>query len=315
MPGEADRGSVAAELFIKQRLSLRQLRLLQALHQSNSLSAAADALHVTQPAVSKALSEMEDGVGQTLFERRGREMHATALGRRLLALADHMDVELCRASEDAGSIVRGTTGEMVIGASTAALAQLLPDALTAMKREYPLLTIRVYTHSLPVMLEGLREGRIDLLVAQLIPDIVPNGLESKLLAPQREVLTISSHHPLAQRPEVTWEELSTQAWIGQLPGTRMYLLQERMWQRLRLAPPTNVIATDDTLLALELMKREPLVALLPEQIARLAVSYGQVKILPLVAEFGMIELCVWHSRQPQRDVVKRFKALLHEAAA
>ncbi|TXD87357.1 LysR family transcriptional regulator [Mitsuaria sp. TWR114] len=77
-------------------MSLRHARVLLALRDTGNISAAADLLHVTQPAVSKTLAELEQGLGQTLFVRRGRNMQPTPLGRRLLVLAGKLDADLQR---------------------------------------------------------------------------------------------------------------------------------------------------------------------------------------------------------------------------
>ena len=84
----------AAEHFVMRRMSLRHARVLLALRDTGNISAAADLLHVTQPAVSKTLAELEQGLGQTLFVRRGRNMQPTPLGRRLLVLAVKLDADL-----------------------------------------------------------------------------------------------------------------------------------------------------------------------------------------------------------------------------
>ncbi len=305
----------AADSFVRKRLSLRHLRVLQALSEAGSLGAAADALHVTQPAVSKALSEIEQGLGQTLFVRRGRSLRATALGERLIRLAQKLDADLQRGGGDIASIVRGASGELLIGATNAALPQVLPDAMAAMKLEYPHITLSVRTHALTGLINELREGRLDLVVARIRPHEAPPDLEPLCLIAQPEVAAISTVHPLAKAShKLGWDTLNQQAWIWPLPGTRSRSLQDRLWHDMGQPLPTNLVETGDVMLTLSLLKRMPILALLPQHVARLAAQNGIAKILPLDADLGLADLTLWHLREPQSEVVERFKQLMLEAS-
>lgn len=304
-----------AESYVMRRMSLRHLRVLLALSEAGSLSAAADALHVTQPAVSKTLAEMEQGLGQTLFARRGRSLRATALGQRLIQLARKLEAGLARGGEDVASMVRGASGELLIGSTNAALAQVLPDAMAAMKLEFPNVTLSVRTHALSELFSELRSGQLDMVIARVPAHDLPTDLESLCLIEQQEVLVISAQHPLAKAGgRVGWDTLSQQAWIWHLPHTRSRALQDKRWQQMGLPLPRNVIETGDLMLTLSLLKRMPCVTIMPMHVARMAAQAGVAVILPLEANLGLADLTLWHLREPQGELVERFKQLLSEAA-
>lgn len=304
-----------AEDFVVRRVSLRHLRVLLALTDGGSISAAAEALHVTQPAISRTLSELEQGLGQTLFARRGRRIRATALGDRMIQLGRRLEAELRRGGEDVASLVRGTSGELLIGSTNAALTELMPEAVMAMKAEYPRLEMSVRTHALTTMLDDLRQGRLDLVIARIDPREAPADLEAHHLLAQDEVLTISAVHPLARQPaRLSWEQLCDEPWLWPLAGTRMRVLQDRRWQEMGLKLPSKLIQTDDLMMMTGLMRRMPLLAFLPEHVARSAAREGLLKIVPLQAELRLTELSAWHLREPQGEVVERFKQVLAEVA-
>lgn len=304
-----------AEEFVVRRMSLRHLRVLLALTDGGSISAAAESLHVTQPAISRTLSELEQGLGQTLFARRGRRIRATALGDRMIQLARRLEAELQRGGEDVASLVRGTSGELLIGATNAALTELMPEAVMAMKAEFPRLEMSVRTHALTTMLEDLRQGRLDLVIARIDPREAPPDLEGLRLLAQDEVLTISNCHPLSKHTaKLSWEQLCGEPWLWPLAGTRMRVLQDRRWQEMGLTLPSNLIQTDDLMMMTGLMRRMPLLAFLPEHVARNAAREGMLKILPLQAELRLTEQSVWHLREAQGEVVERFKQILAEVA-
>ena len=304
-----------AESFVGRRLSLRHLRVMQAIATAGSLSEAADLLHVTQPAVSKTLAEIERGLGQTLFQRRGRSLRATVLGQRMVTLAAKLEADMLRGAGDIAAIMRGASGELLIGATNSALALVLPNAMMAMKQAYPNVTLSVRTHALTGLVHELREGRLDLVIARMPAHEMPQDLDAHRLLEQREVLAISAIHPLAKAgKKLGWDTLNSQAWIWPLPGTRSRALQDRLWQNMQLALPTNLIETGDVTLTLSMMKRMPLLALLPLHVARVAAQNGLLVILPLDIDLGMADLTLWHLREPQGEVVSRFIELLRAAA-
>lgn len=212
-------------------------------------------------------------------------------------------------------MVRGASGELLIGATNAALAQVLPDAMAAMKRDYPNITLSVRTHALTALVDELRQGRLDLVIARIPPQHMPTDLQACCLLAQREVLAISTLHPLAHgHQKLGWDTLNSQGWIWPLPGTRSRLLQDRLWQSMKLPLPTNLIETGDIMLALSMMKRMPLLTLLPLHVARVAAQNELVKILPLDADLGLADLTLWHLPEAQSEVVEHFKLLLKNAA-
>jgi DNA-binding transcriptional LysR family regulator len=303
-----------AETFVSRRVSLRHLRVVLALSEGGSIGAAAELMHVTQPAISKALGELERGLGQTLFNRRGRGIRATVFGETVIELARKIESTLRRGGGEVASLVRGATGELQIGTTNAALTEILPRALAAMKGLHPTVALSVHTHSLTDLFNDLRQGRLDLVVARTEPARMPPDLQSLKLLQQTEVVTISYNHPLARTRRISWEALLPHAWVWPLPGTRSRALQDRFWQAKGLPLPSNVIHTGDLMLTLSMMKRLPLVAVLPLHVARTAAQTGIAKILPLEVSTGLSELHVWHLPEPQGELVERFKTLLSEAA-
>jgi DNA-binding transcriptional LysR family regulator len=303
-----------AEAFVMRRMSLRQLRVLKALADAGSLSAAADLLHVTQPAISKTLSEIERALGQTLTARRGRNIRLTLVAQRLVEMVERINAMLRRGGEEVASLVRGTSGELLIGATNAALTELVCDALARVKVQHPLLAISVRTHALSSMFEDLRAGRLDLVIARQVDD-APSDLDSEMLLPTREVVALSATHPLAGQRKISWETLNDQAWIWPVPGTRSRARRDAFWQKLGLPLPTNVLQIDDLMLTMGMLRRSPLVTIMPLHIAQAAARDGIVKMLPLSVDLGLGDLCIWQLRDLSPPPVQHFKSALHAASA
>jgi DNA-binding transcriptional LysR family regulator len=299
--------------FMRQRLSLRQLHILAAVGDSGSLSAAADRLGLTQPAVSKSLAELESGFGQALFVRHGRGVRATPVGERLIAMARRVQAELLRGRGELEAWQQGVSGRLQVGATSAALARVVPQAIAASKADWPTLAISVVTAPLAALLEAARVGRLDLVVGRRRESEVPPGLRMQLLARVRHRVVISLSHALAQRRALDWDQLADQAWIWPPYGTRTRLLQQQLWQRLGVALPENVVETSDIALIHALFARLPLLAVLDDDAAQGAVRAGVARILPLEVSLGFVELCAWHATAPGAAAVEAFVHRLRDA--
>lgn len=310
IPHDPDR----AQRFVQERLTLRQARVLLALHKGGSLSKAADLLHITQPAVSKALTEVERGLGETLYVRRGRNIGTTPLGRRLVDLAQQLETSLRRAADDAGVLARGAAGQVRVGASNAAMARLVPDAIVALKREWPGVMVAVRAESVPAMLQALGRGELDLVVARFVPEAPRVATRMLAIGPQREVVTISRRNPLSRNTRVGWDTLARQPWLWPGPGTRTRDLLNAWWRELQLPWPEDLIETGDLMLKMSLLQRLPLVTLLAADLAQAAAREGIVTLAPfeLPGDLGDMTLCT--AAAPVPPAVERFCALLKAGA-
>jgi len=151
-------------------LNLDQLRALKAVTEGQSFSAAARVLHLSQPAVSVQIRELERRVGVKLVERFGKQAHATLPGRELLAVAERIFRE-CEQAEHALRKYRdGWTGRVRLGTTNTALTFLLPPILRKLSHEQP--TIELHVTNLPTResVEAILANRIDLALVSLPVD-------------------------------------------------------------------------------------------------------------------------------------------------
>jgi DNA-binding transcriptional LysR family regulator len=113
------------------RLRLRHLQMLQSIAQTGNLSQSAQALHTTQPALSKWLKELEADIGLPLFERHARGLRPTAHGEALLGHARRIAGHLDNARDDMRALLHGGGGRVVLGASGVSAAGVVPLAIAS----------------------------------------------------------------------------------------------------------------------------------------------------------------------------------------
>ena len=124
-------------------MDLRQLQYFLATVEHRSFGRAADALHVTQPALSKAVGRLEASLGVKLLDRLPRGVSPTLYGEVLAAHANLIDGELGRARDAIIALKQGSTGRVVVGAGASMRLELLPEATVRLYQRRPEVKIKV----------------------------------------------------------------------------------------------------------------------------------------------------------------------------
>ncbi|GAA2226669.1 LysR family transcriptional regulator [Streptomyces nogalater] len=197
-------------------LNLERLRTLDALARHGSVSAAADALHVTTSAVSQQLGKLEREVGQRLLAKNGRGVRLTDAGRLLSEHAARIlsQVELAESDLEAhrGQVV----GELRLSAFPTAARGLFPAALGALRTGHPGLRVRSSELEPEQGIAGVVRGDLDLAVVldwYNKPMPVPDGLVKAPLLDDPAEVAMPVGHRLADRDEVDLTEFTEDEWI------------------------------------------------------------------------------------------------------
>ncbi|MGY4995660.1 LysR family transcriptional regulator [Streptomyces sp. 900105245] len=197
-------------------LNIERLRTLDALARHGSVSAAAEALHVTTSAVSQQLSKLEREIGQQLLAKNGRGVRLTDAGRLLSEHAGRIlsQVELAESDLEAhrGQVV----GELRLSAFPTAARGLFPDALATLRAQHPGLRLRSSELEPEKGIAGVVRGDLDLAVVldwYNKPMPVPDGLVKAPLLDDPAEVAMPAGHRLAGRDEVDLAEFAEDEWI------------------------------------------------------------------------------------------------------
>lgn len=212
------RGGRSARGFARpeQLMTSTQLRAFLALADAGSFVAAAEATGLSQPAIHRAVRDLEQLLGVALAERRGRGVVLSAAGRSLARGVRLAAGEVAAAiAEVQGDADEG--GRIVVGAMPLSRAHLLPNAITALLRASPAATIDVVEGSWRELVEPLRDGVIDLMIGAL-RDPAPAGLDQRHVFVDRLAVIARPGHPLAgTQPDI--DALARYPWIVGREGT------------------------------------------------------------------------------------------------
>lgn len=235
--------------YLQINLKARHLRLLVALDDFGNLKQVADISHVTVPAVSKALSEMEKGLGLELFTRTTRGLRPTAYGECLIRHARAMLVNIHHARDELRALSSGAEGKIHVGVFPAWTSVLLPAALALLKQRAPGTNVLVTEGTAHTLLPDLWQGKVDVVVGRLPPRHSITGLDEKELLEEPVALLTGRQHPLAQKKKVNWSDLKPYPWVLPPAGSLLRDPLERILERHGIAIPNNYIETLSTHLA------------------------------------------------------------------
>jgi len=199
--------------YLQVNLKARHLRLLVALDDFGNLRQVADISHVTVPAVSKALAELEKGLGLELFTRTGQGLRPTAYGTCLIRLARKMLTDIHKTRDELKALSSGSEGKIHIGVFPASTSVLLPQALMLLKQRSPGTNVLVTEGTAISLLPELWQGKLDMVVGRLPSRNTMNGFEEKALLEEPVLLMTGRHHPLAKKKKLQWSDLKSYPWV------------------------------------------------------------------------------------------------------
>jgi len=212
---------------------LKHLRAFCQAARLGSVSAAADALYLSQPSISQQIRALEDELGQQLFERRGPRMHLTPAGRTLFDMARPL-VDQLDALPDEFSRAYGRldSGEVRIAAGESTILHMLPSLVQRFRQRHPGIFVHLHNVTGADGLGMLRSDQVDFAVGSMID--VPDDIGYRPIYSFSPVLIASRDHPLARRSSITLADISPHGLI--LPPKRLttYTLIDRVFQKHKL---------------------------------------------------------------------------------
>ncbi|MEU7018916.1 LysR substrate-binding domain-containing protein [Streptomyces sp. NPDC046385] len=289
------------------RLKFRHLTLLVAIVDHGSVARAAETLHLTQPAATRTLRELETIADLPLFVRVPRGMRPTLYGQALTEHARAVLAELRRAADHLTGLRQGQEGTVTVGALLAGTNVLLPRAVARLKRARPRLTVVVREGTPDVLHPALLAGELDIIVGRVGPAPKEGApLRQRRLYRERIRLAVRSGHPLLDDPAVTLTDTLGHPWI--LPVEQTALRQElgALFADRGLELPGDRVECTSILTMRALLLQTDMIALLPELVLR---DDHQLAALPV--ELPSVGRTVGTTEVAHRTRSPALQALLH----
>ena len=261
-----------------QLMTATQLRAFLSLADRGSFADAARATGGSQPAIHRAVRDLEQVGGVMLAERRGRGVVLSAAGRQLARRVRLARAEIAAAMADIRPDL-GDRGRLVIGAMPLCRARLLPKAMAALMRDAPHATFDVVEGAWRELVEPLRDGQIDLMIGALRQNPAPTDLDQAPLFVDRLAVVARAGHPIAAHDAPTLAELAAYPWIIGRAETPLRTHWDQLFAGL---PPLHAPVECGSVMTIRglLIDSDCLTLVSPDQVA-LEVATGLLTLIPV----------------------------------
>jgi DNA-binding transcriptional LysR family regulator len=296
-------------------IDLRHLRHALALAEHGHFARAADACHITQPALTRSIQALEASLGVTLFDRGRGSLEPTGLGRLLLQHAAGLDTA-SRELERELLLARGLEiGELVVGVGPYGGAALVGPVLARLNQQHPKLRIRVVVAPWTELPARVRAREVDVMVAELSDVEQQDDFESQPLSAHRLFVVCRAGHPLTTTPDRTALDVFRYPMAGPLlPGAAFEHL-------CSLAPPpvraalrkhgALTIQCDSSAVLKAVVMESDAVSMMSRFMLEVELAGGQLVVLPdldlgIRARFG----AAWIAGRTVSSATSAFVGLL-----
>ena len=201
---------------IERRLKLHDLRVLMTVVQAGSMGKAAKQLGTSQPAISRAISDLEHMLGVPLLDRDSRGVEATTFGRLVISRGVTVFDELRQTVSDIEFLSDPAAGEVRIATSIAAAVSFVSAIIDRLSKQYARLSFDVLSTDNITARRALEERRVDLTIGHLI-EPVADSMNTEILFHEPHVVLTGSRSPLLRRRNLRLKDLINERWM--LPPT------------------------------------------------------------------------------------------------
>ncbi|SDC97386.1 LysR substrate-binding domain-containing protein [Paraburkholderia lycopersici] len=263
------------------RLRLRHLQMLLSIAQTGNLSQSAEALHTTQPALSKWLKELEADVGLPLFERHARGLRPTPYGEAMVQHARSIIGHLDSARDDMDALRDGGSGLITVGTSGVSAADTVPLAVARLIRQMPRAQVRLAEGTMNRLIPQLLQGEIDIVVGRAANPQLTSQLKTETLYHDPVNFVSGLEHPLVSRDAVGWGDLFSYRWIVWPEGTPIRNALESALISAGRSMPRNCIESNSSLLNITLLKHSELLGVASQRAAQRFERLSLLHVLPM----------------------------------
>ena len=293
------------------RAKFRHMQVLVKLAELGSMRRAAEAINMTQPAISQQVSELEKLIGAPLFFRHAKGVEPTEVANELLPVAHRVLSALQDGSEAVAHRMRANAGTVSIAASPAAIGGLLLSTLGAFSEAHPHIQVQIIEGT------GLGPdedmfGSADIICTRE-PRIVPEGWSFVRCLEDRLIVVCGAHHPLAAKADVNELDLGHYKWLMNRSGSvARHKFEEALESYGWSEASRGSLILHVPELTRALLTTHEYLAILPQSVAQPWLSSGLVKSLDTNLTEPLPPLGVMRPSTSQGNAIETFVGFLQE---
>lgn len=288
-------------------MDIRRLKFFIVTAEERNIGRAAERLHITQPPLTRHIQSLEEELEVQLFKRTSAGVELTQAGTALLAHAHNIRAHVELATEQIRRVAMGKEGRIDIGVFGSAMLNIIPRILSSFSSARP--HVNVVLHNAPKnrQLEALQQGRILIAFDRYFPQ-APD-LVSELVSQESLWMALNQRNPLAQKSNITLEDLKTESLIGEQDQSVFFASQTLF--RLNNFNPLIVHKAADMISAVVMVSGGFGSALVPESVLNLKLP--DVVFRSLAPEIqSMIDLHCIYRKDEQSPLLAALLACIHD---
>lgn len=193
-------------------MELRQLRYFMEVARREHVSEAAEHLHVAQSAISRQIANLEDELGVELFQREGRNVKLTSIGKLFLEHTETAMKAIDYAKEQVDEYLDPERGTIKIGFPTSLSSHLLPTIISAFKENYPNVAFHLRQGSYKFLIESVKKRDINIAFLGPVP-VDDEDIEGHILFTEKILALVPSSHPLATQENLRLRDLRNEDFV------------------------------------------------------------------------------------------------------
>jgi len=284
-PGEA----------LLRNVTLRQLRLFQAVAQHLSYSRAAEHMNVTQPAVSMQIQQLETELGLPLLVRQGKKISLSPAGEEMLRQSQRIlnQVQIAGEAVAAFHASHGTGGGYLHLGVVPTAHYFAPRLLMAFAKQWPGIQFKLTVDRRDAILKMLQEHQLDLAIGGYPPSEA--DLEAETFAQHPHCVVASSAHPLAERRKVVWDDLQAEPFIFREPHSATRQFFEHLLEAQSLQVRVSLELSGNETIKQAVMAGMG-ISFLSAHTFQIELEAGRLAVLNLEGMPKMLDWCLLHRR-------------------
>lgn len=296
-------------------MELRQLRHLTAVLERRSFAAAANELHITQPALSKSLRKLELTLGVRLLDRGPSGVRPTVYGEHLATYAHLVLAQVAEAEQEIGALRGARKGWLRLGAAPAALRTIVPAAVYSFLADRPTVQLSIIEGLSEHLVGMLRRSTLDLIVTAMPTEPFDADIEFRVLQQEPMMIVSSPDHPFANRKRIQLAELTPYRWIvpDRLEPDRRHL--DRLFASAGLAMPEVVLETTSITLLPAVLSHTEYLTYLPQSSLSAETASSYVALPLATPTWTRTTAAAFRRKGPLRPLLGRFLQSLAAACA
>lgn len=228
---------------IERRLKLHDLRVLMSVVQAGSMHKAAEHLATSQPAVSRAIRDLEHALGVRLLDRSPAGIEPTQYGRAIIKRSIAVFDELRQGVKDVELLADPTAGELRIGCTESAAAGPALGVIDRLTQRHPRIVFDVVTGSVPALCRDLTERRVELVILRITESLVEENMVVEKLFDDAYVVAASKQNPWTRRRRIELAELVDEPWTLPSPDSVIGAFALSAFRAEGLTSPRTTVVT------------------------------------------------------------------------